>query len=47
MNSMAGSFEPDASGTSPKQSGHIPSLKLNDGHEIPMVSFGLYNCLGG
>ncbi|KAI0394955.1 aldo/keto reductase [Xylariaceae sp. FL0594] len=41
MNSIAGSFKPDASGASPKQMGHIPSLKLNDGHEIPMLGYGL------
>ncbi|KAI1813635.1 Aldo/keto reductase [Poronia punctata] len=41
MNSMAASFVPDASGTSPKLLNHIPYLKLNDGHQIPMLAYGL------
>lgn len=38
MNSITGTFEPDASGTAPKQGDIIPPLKLNDGTTIPMVS---------
>lgn len=38
MNSIPSSFTPDASGAAPKQAGHIPFLKLNDGNQIPMVS---------
>ncbi|KAI0403493.1 aldo/keto reductase [Xylaria palmicola] len=41
MNSVPASFKPDSSGTSPKQSEYIPNLKLNDGHEIPMLAYGL------
>ncbi|KAI0868702.1 aldo/keto reductase [Hypoxylon argillaceum] len=41
MNSITASFEPDASGTGPKQLESIPPLKLNDGHEIPMLAYGL------
>lgn len=38
MNSATSNFEVDASGVSPKQlHGIIPSLKLADGNEIPMV----------
>ena len=37
MNSITSTSEPDASGTPPKQLEYIPSLKLSDGHEIPMV----------
>lgn len=39
MNSIGSTFEPDASGASPKQLPYIPSLKLNDGNEIPMVTY--------
>jgi hypothetical protein len=38
MHSIASYFKPDASGADPKQASFIPNLKLNDGHEIPMVS---------
>lgn len=38
MHSIKSTFKPDATGTSPKQMEYIPSLKLNDGNEIPMVS---------
>lgn len=38
MHSIASYFKPDASGADPKQASFIPSLKLNDGHDIPMVS---------
>lgn len=38
MHSIASAFKPDASGYSPKQVPYLPSLKLNDGNEIPMVS---------
>ncbi|KAI1121781.1 aldo/keto reductase [Nemania abortiva] len=41
MHSIAASFKPDSSGTSPKQLDYIPSLKLNDGYEIPMLAYGL------
>ncbi|KAI3320702.1 Aldo/keto reductase [Xylariaceae sp. AK1471] len=41
MHSMAASFKPDASGTGPKQMDYIPNLELNDGHEIPMLAYGL------
>lgn len=38
MNSIEASYKPDATGQAPKQMQFIPYLKLNDGHEIPMVS---------
>ncbi|KAI2617357.1 Aldo/keto reductase [Hypoxylon sp. NC1633] len=39
MNSIGAAFQPHASGgTGPKQ-GSIPSLKLNDGNEIPLSGF--------
>jgi len=38
MNSIGSSFQPDASGTAPKQGPFLPTLKLNDGNEIPLVS---------
>ncbi|TGJ83516.1 hypothetical protein E0Z10_g5249 [Xylaria hypoxylon] len=41
MNSIAASFKPDSSGIGPKQLDHIPNLKLNDGHEIPLFGYGL------
>ncbi|KAI0534295.1 aldo/keto reductase [Xylaria digitata] len=41
MHSITASFEPDSSGTGPKQLEYIPNLKLNDGHEIPLLGFGL------
>ncbi|KAK4250135.1 NADP-dependent oxidoreductase domain-containing protein [Corynascus novoguineensis] len=41
MNSATAGFQPDASGTDPKQSDYIPNLKLNDGNEIPMLGYGL------
>ncbi|KAI4600348.1 hypothetical protein KJ359_000702 [Pestalotiopsis sp. 9143b] len=41
MNSIPSSFQPDASGAGPKQGSHIPSLKLNDGNQIPMFAYGL------
>lgn len=37
MNSSEAAHEPDATGADPKQLGHLPSLKLNDGHELPMA----------
>lgn len=43
MNSIGSTFQPDASGTPPKQGPFLPTLKLNDGHEIPLVC-GLF-CL--
>ncbi|UNI20042.1 2-dehydropantolactone reductase [Purpureocillium takamizusanense] len=41
MNSIGSSFQPDASGTAPKQGPFLPTLKLNDGNEIPLVGYGL------
>lgn len=41
MNSIGSTFEPDASGTPPKQMPYIPNLKLNDGNQIPMLGYGL------
>ncbi|KAK8026156.1 nadph-dependent alpha-keto amide [Apiospora arundinis] len=41
MNSMTSAFKPDASGTAPKQMDYMPHLKLNDGKEIPLLSYGL------
>ncbi|KAL2759678.1 hypothetical protein ACRALDRAFT_1060317 [Sodiomyces alcalophilus JCM 7366] len=41
MNSMGATYQPDASGTPPKQLPYIPNLKLNDGNEIPMIAYGL------
>ncbi|KAK3397268.1 NADP-dependent oxidoreductase domain-containing protein [Sordaria brevicollis] len=42
MNSATSNFEVDATGVSPKQlHGVIPSLKLADGNEIPMLGYGL------
>ncbi|KAI0865321.1 aldo/keto reductase [Xylaria cubensis] len=41
MHSMAASFKPDSSGTGPKQLEYMPRLKLDDGHEIPMLGYGL------
>ncbi|KAL7624424.1 hypothetical protein AAE478_005988 [Parahypoxylon ruwenzoriense] len=32
---------PDASGAASKQAGSIPTLKLNDGNEIPMIAYDL------
>lgn len=43
MHSITASFKPNASGEAPKQHPeYIPSLKLNDGNEIPMVRNALY-----
>ncbi|CAM1503916.1 Fc.00g015070.m01.CDS01 [Cosmosporella sp. VM-42] len=41
MNSIGSTFEPDASGTPPKQQPFLPKLKLNDGNEIPLLAYGL------
>ncbi|KAK3946312.1 NADPH-dependent conjugated polyketone reductase C1 [Diplogelasinospora grovesii] len=41
MHSITAAFKPDASGAPPKQLEYIPSLKLSDGHEIPMLGYGL------
>lgn len=41
MHSIASYFKPDASGADPKQASFIPNLKLNDGHDIPMLAYGL------
>ncbi|RDA83413.1 hypothetical protein CP532_4811 [Ophiocordyceps camponoti-leonardi (nom. inval.)] len=46
MNSIGATFEPDASGKAPKQGLTIPSLKLNDGNEIPMLAYGLGTARG-
>ncbi|XXG97642.1 hypothetical protein Hte_003949 [Hypoxylon texense] len=46
MNSIGSTFEPAATaGTGPKQTGSIPTLKLSDGNEIPMLAFGLGTAL--
>jgi hypothetical protein len=37
MNSIGSADKPDAAGNEPKQLDFLPNLKLNDGHEIPMV----------
>jgi len=40
MHSIAAAFKPNAKGDDridPKQAVYIPDLKLNDGHDIPMV----------
>jgi hypothetical protein len=37
MNSVTADFKAKPSGVDAKQLPYIPSLKLNDGHEIPMV----------
>lgn len=47
MNSIASSFQADASGNPPKQMAEIPTLKLNDGSEIPMVGLSEYRLLRG
>ncbi|ROW06420.1 hypothetical protein VMCG_04412 [Cytospora schulzeri] len=41
MNSIQSSYKPDATGQAPKQMEYIPYMKLNDGHEIPMLAYGL------
>ncbi|RYP73669.1 hypothetical protein DL769_004179 [Monosporascus sp. CRB-8-3] len=42
MHSIASAFKPTASGQAPKQHPeYIPSLKLNDGNEIPLLAYGL------
>ncbi|KND94453.1 NAD/NADP-dependent indole-3-acetaldehyde reductase [Tolypocladium ophioglossoides CBS 100239] len=41
MNSIGSTFQPDASGTPPKQGPFLPTLKLNDGNEIPLLAYGL------
>ncbi|KAI0004816.1 aldehyde reductase 1 [Xylariaceae sp. FL0662B] len=45
MHSIGSTSKPDASGTGPKQMEHIPTLKLNDGNEIPMLGYGLGTAL--
>ncbi|KAI1780553.1 aldo/keto reductase [Hypoxylon cercidicola] len=46
MNSIGSTFEPAATnGAGPKQTGSIPTLKLSDGNEIPMLAFGLGTAL--
>lgn len=37
MNSIGSTFNPDASGTAPKQTENLPSLTMRDGKTIPMV----------
>ncbi|KAM4059897.1 aldo/keto reductase family protein [Hirsutella rhossiliensis] len=46
MNSIGSTFEPDASGDPPKQTTSLPTLKLNDGNEIPMLAYGLGTARG-
>ncbi|KAL2017806.1 hypothetical protein VTK56DRAFT_1669 [Thermocarpiscus australiensis] len=41
MSSAISGSEPGASGPGPKQAESIPSLKLSDGNEIPMLGYGL------
>lgn len=41
MNSIGAAFQPDASGTAPKQIAYLPSLELNDGNHIPLLAFGV------
>ncbi|KAF3765974.1 hypothetical protein M406DRAFT_346115 [Cryphonectria parasitica EP155] len=41
MNSSEATHQPDATGTDPKQLSYLPNLKLNDGHDIPMLAYGL------
>ncbi|KAK0634532.1 NADP-dependent oxidoreductase domain-containing protein [Bombardia bombarda] len=41
MNSILSAFAPDAAGSAPKQQSFLPSLTLNDSHEIPMLGYGL------
>ncbi|KAJ6783722.1 hypothetical protein PWT90_05472 [Aphanocladium album] len=45
MNSIGATFEPDASGQSPKQFTTLPPLKLNDGNSIPMIGYGVGTAL--
>lgn len=44
---MGSTFQPAATttGTAPKVTGSIPTLKLSDGNEIPMLAFGLGTAL--
>ena len=37
MNSITADYVPEPTGSDPKQLGYLPSLKLSDGNEIPMV----------
>ncbi|PHH89703.1 hypothetical protein CDD83_5454 [Cordyceps sp. RAO-2017] len=46
MNSIGAAYKPGASGESPKQGPFLPTLKLNDGNEIPMLSYGLGTARG-
>ncbi|KAI1182745.1 aldo/keto reductase [Nemania serpens] len=41
MRSTVASEATNPSGSDPERSGGIPSLKLNDGHEIPLLAYGL------
>ncbi|KAI2631589.1 aldo/keto reductase [Xylaria nigripes] len=41
MDSTTASVEPDASASESKPSGYVPRLKMNDGHEIPLLAYGL------
>ena len=41
MHSIGATFQPDASGTAPKQIAYLPSLALNDGNHIPLLAFGV------
>ncbi|PNY26642.1 NAD/NADP-dependent indole-3-acetaldehyde reductase [Tolypocladium capitatum] len=46
MDSIGSTFQPDASGTPPKQGPFPPNLKLNDGNEIPLLAYGLGTARG-
>ncbi|KAI1764331.1 aldo/keto reductase [Hypoxylon sp. FL1150] len=48
MNSIGSTFQPTATttGTGPKLTGAIPTLKLSDGNEIPMLAYGLGTAYG-
>lgn len=37
MHSITSAFKANATGDAPKELGYLPTLKLNDGNEIPMV----------
>lgn len=37
MNPETSAIQPDASGSAPTQLDRIPTIKLNDGNEMPMV----------
>ncbi|KAI0378387.1 Aldo/keto reductase [Hypomontagnella monticulosa] len=41
MNPIGATFQPDVRSVRPKQTSSIPTMRLNDGNEIPMLAFGL------